>query len=299
MAADWMFTLQTPQGEVIERLESNGLPSVGEQFVDDTPPETVSLLDTNGAPSWTLQSPHWSLSSKVLLQITYRPAWQGIPEFTQISAARDYARRYCCEDSKKPVDFASIVYTTDDILRVEHLHELSIRGIGPCKALRLYLKAQPMPIGDVPARFHAELYKRCILEDHITHGWDRLEENADTLQHVDFHGPIVTFAIPCEQTAEQSVPPLLWKVHLPKNPDVSLESITVLHGALNVSHSAPTHIYINGYQSWSFSGSIVKGAPQPTSALFSVCSKAFNLGGSTPPVATDRKSTRLNSSHVD
>ncbi|KAI2489266.1 Melibiase [Fragilaria crotonensis] len=281
-----MFVLKSPQGEVIERLESNGQQSVGEMFPDDSAPETVSLLDSGGAPSWTLQSPHWTLTSKVLLQITYRPAWQAIPEYTRLSVTSDYARRYCCDDNHKPVDFSSIVYTTEDILRVEHLHELSIRGIGPCKALRLYLKAQPMHIGEVPARFHAELYKRCILEDHVTHGWDRLEENADTLQNVDFPGPIVTFAIPCKQTAEQSVPPLLWKVHLPKNSDVSLESITVLHGALNVAHSAPTHIYINGYQSWSFSGSIVKGAPQPGSALFSVWSKAFNLGGSAPPVAT-------------
>lgn len=284
--SNWAFVLRSPHGEVIERLESNGVPSTSETFADEAPPETESLLDSLAAPAWTLLSPHWSLSSNILLQITYRPAWQAIPEYTRLSVTGDYVRRTCCDEKHKPVDFSSILYTTEDILRVEHVHELTIRGIGPCKALRLYLQPKHMHVGDVPPHLHAKLHQRCSLNDHHSREWDRLDENADTLQDSDSPGPIVTFAIPCQQTAEQSTPPLLWKVHLPQNPDVSLENITVLHGALNISHSAPTHIYVNGYQSWSFSGSIVRGASQPTSALPSMYSKAFNLGGSPPPITT-------------
>lgn len=45
----------------------------------------------------------------------------------------------------------------------------------------------------------------------------------------------------------------------------------------------PTHIYINGWQSWSYSGTIKKGDKQPTSALPNLYSRAFNYGGSKPP----------------
>lgn len=252
--------------------------------MDEPLPETESLL--HGAPSWTLQSPHWSLTSRTLMEITYRPAWQAIPEYTQLPVSRDYARRSCSTHAPKPVDFSSMIYTTDDIVRVEHVDDLVIRGIGPCKALRLCLKAKNTHLGEVPPNFRLGLSKQCTLEDHLTHNWDRLEESADTLQDPDFSGPIITFAMPCTQTAEQSAPPLLWKVHLPQNPDVSLENITVLHGSLNITRSVPTHIYINGYQSWSFAGSIVKGARQPQTALPDLYTKAFNLGGSPPPVST-------------
>mmetsp|Transcript_5067 Transcript_5067/g.9624 ORF Transcript_5067/g.9624 Transcript_5067/m.9624 type:complete len:1254 (-) Transcript_5067:186-3947(-) len=47
--------------------------------------------------------------------------------------------------------------------------------------------------------------------------------------------------------------------------------------------SHPTNIYINGYQSWSFSGSVTQGDEQPKSAMPEFLSKAFNYGADVPP----------------
>mmetsp|Transcript_25914 Transcript_25914/g.30103 ORF Transcript_25914/g.30103 Transcript_25914/m.30103 type:complete len:1534 (+) Transcript_25914:234-4835(+) len=48
----------------------------------------------------------------------------------------------------------------------------------------------------------------------------------------------------------------------------------------------PHNIYINGYQSWSYAGSVKKGEEQPTTAMPDFLSRAFNYGGDVPPVAT-------------
>jgi len=125
-------------------------------------------------------------------------------------------------------------------------------------------------------------------------------------------GPIITFAIPDitthtnnnnNNTLIEDPPPLLWKVQFPPDPTIALEAITVLDGILDIpppddtadtkqqqqQHNAtPTNIYINGYQSWSYAGSIEKGAVQPTSALPDVCSKAFNYGADVPPPTSTR-----------
>ena len=45
----------------------------------------------------------------------------------------------------------------------------------------------------------------------------------------------------------------------------------------------PTHIYINGYQSWSYAGSVPRGENQPRSAMPDLFSGAFNAGGTVPP----------------
>jgi alpha-galactosidase len=76
-----------------------------------------------------------------------------------------------------------------------------------------------------------------------------------------------------------------------------METITVLEGRLETTpaaspnpqqqhHTEATHIFINGFQSWSFAGSLVKGHAQPQSAMPNVLSRAFNAGGSVPPPAT-------------
>jgi alpha-galactosidase len=297
--SDWAFVLTSLHGQTIERLEGDA-----QSYADDlendksqTPiQETESLLDPFASSSWTLHSPYWSLTSKILLQITYRPAWQAIPFYTNISLSEDCARRTCCANGHKSVEFSSVNFTTDDIVRLEHIQDMNIRGIvGPCKGLRLYLREKPMPIAEMPPKFHPYLHAMCSIEDHQTHSWDRMEERADNLGDPNHSGPLITFAMPCLRSADQYAPPLLWKVYLPQNPDVSLESLTILQGSLEVvgSKTEPTHIYINGYQSWSFSGSVVKGAPQPSSGLPEVYSKAFNLGGSPPPSVT----TLANHSH--
>ena len=94
---------------------------------------------------------------------------------------------------------------------------------------------------------------------------DRREEEETGRQH---DGPAITFCLPSIQTD----PPLLWKVLPPEIPEypIAVEIITVLDDCLRGLHRSgerPTHIYINGYQSWSFAGSLLRGQPQPKSAL--------------------------------
>lgn len=120
-----------------------------------------------------------------------------------------------------------------------------------------------------------------------------------------------------ENNNDSSVPPLsnatpiLWKVQFPPDRTIAIEAFTVLDGVLDVHPSHindcnnnnyseeddysdfecsachPTNIYINGYQSWSFSGSVSQGDEQPKSAMPEFLSKAFNYGASIPPAPTE------------
>mmetsp|Transcript_6028 Transcript_6028/g.8869 ORF Transcript_6028/g.8869 Transcript_6028/m.8869 type:complete len:1137 (+) Transcript_6028:217-3627(+) len=130
---------------------------------------------------------------------------------------------------------------------------------------------------------------------------------------------------------DTSPPPLLWKVQLPPDPSISLEAMTVLDGALdvhppekcrsddddrasksNVNNSNgnerrdyrirrdgdcnaahPTNIFLNGYQSWSFTGSVNQGDEQPKSAMPDFLSKAFNLGAESPPSPSETRGCGL------
>ncbi len=122
----------------------------------------------------------------------------------------------------------------------------------------------------------------------------------------------------------QDAAPLLWKVEFPPDPSIAIEAFTVLDGVLDVHPSDdddnnndgvdnedddscsscskddcdachPTNIYINGYQSWSFAGSVRQGEIQPTSAMPDFLSKAFNYGADVPPVANVRLNSSSNS----
>lgn len=115
------------------------------------------------------------------------------------------------------------------------------------------------------------------------------------------YGPVITFAIPyqgdneLEKNGIHKCPPLLWKVDHPPNPYVAVDSFLLMDGALHLhqqqskdevsaplsyrKYENPTNVYIHGYQSWSFSGSVVQGKDQPTSAMPYVLSAAFNRGG--------------------
>lgn len=129
-----------------------------------------------------------------------------------------------------------------------------------------------------------------------------------------------SYATSTNKQINMLAPPLLWKVEIPPDPSIALEAITVLDGSLNVhppslfensngdtlspggqeeeqeveSYSSdvsctachPTNIYINGYQSWSFSGSVTQGDEQPKSAMPDFLSKAFNYGADIPPPAS-------------
>ena len=125
-----------------------------------------------------------------------------------------------------------------------------------------------------------------------------------------------------EAATKRAAPPLLWKVQFPPDPSIALEAFTILDGSLDVhpdpnaserfsvngscagagangendnesysdsecDASHPTNIYINGYQSWSFTGSMNQGDVQPTSAMPDFLSKAFNQGAEVPPMPTE------------
>ncbi|NCP46097.1 MAG: hypothetical protein GW818_06680, partial [Flavobacteriales bacterium] len=113
--------------------------------------------------------------------------------------------------------------------------------------------------------------------------------SADSLEPTGHtRGPTITFAMPKDTTHDDDEPPLLWKVEIPPAPkdlSIALETLTVLDGPLlpqSQQHN-PTHMFINGFQSWSFAGSVPLGQPQPQSAMPDVYSRAFNHGASVPP----------------
>ncbi|KAL7540605.1 hypothetical protein ACHAXR_010246 [Thalassiosira sp. AJA248-18] len=135
---------------------------------------------------------------------------------------------------------------------------------------------------------------------------DKVDTDQKNVKH---WGPIITFAIPCQSNGDavnakalQKCPPLLWKVDHPPNPHVALDSFLLMDGALHLhthketkvdqhspssttssmtsyDYDTPTNVYIHGYQSWSFSGSVVQGEAQPKSAMPNLFSAAFNRGG--------------------
>jgi len=283
-SCDWVFSLKRPTGESMELRSTNNHTECLGTTDGSHVSETASLLEASSG--WNFHGPYWSISSDYLLKITYRPAWQSLPEYTNISATRDYCRR-ACGTNKKYVDIISQVYTTNDIQRVQELDTLSIRGVGACRGIRLFLKRKKMETNSCILRVdHQALSKQWALPHHRSHNWDRIKEEPDSLEVTDHIGIVITFAMPIHVVAEHGAP-VLWKIQLPACSRVALETITVLDGKLDASkhESSPTHVYINGYQSWSFSGSVAKGEPQPSTAMPNLASWAFNNGGSPPPTA--------------
>jgi len=196
---------------------------------------------------------------------------------------------------------------------------LWIRGVGYCHALRVYLKPKfgSYTTNRHDLRDH-ELIDDTIASDNDAgfelppmKPWDNSPsppwDEKDAEKDDRSVGPILTFAIPSQDPLSHSsrvdnkesfqihkCPPLLWKVEHPPNPNVAIDSFCLMEGKLNLNHhegaiatvqnpsqsaDKPTNIYINGYQSWSFSGSVEKGQPQPKSAMPNVVSEAFNRGG--------------------
>lgn len=315
---DWTFSLVVPSTKDSEQpIAAVHLSSAGGVATSVTPteppvraeagvstdneynvPETTSLLSPNSDKrdgGWTFSSPDWSLSSRNLLKITFRPAWQALPEYTNISAARTCCRKLSCSSScSGPTEMYSQVYTTQQVERVKELVDLRIRGLGSCRGVQLFLKHKSCPFGKdyVPIELRDALRRQEKLDAHCTNEWDREMDEPDSLPRPPWeqdvsdrqqYGPILTFAMPIDNSG----PPLLWKVEMPPNPLIAVETYTMLDGCLDINdtHHFPTHIYINGYQSWSFSGSVVQGNKQPQSAMHDVFSRAFNHGGYAAPKA--------------
>lgn len=281
----------------------------------ETKPQ-VSPLKSTG---WTFSSPFWTLQSSILLRMVYKSAWQRLPSYTTTRCCQSQTRmlgtvgsfakasflKCCCSCCAIEDPFHSICLTTDDIDSVESLASLEIRGVGECSAIRLYLAwpeeafQQAVP-SNIPSEYRENL------DEHMEHARSNRQGDDNFLrsmkQEVDVdlasadsleptghtRGPTITFAMPKDTTHDDDEPPLLWKVEIPPAPkdlSIALETLTVLDGPLlpqSQQHN-PTHMFINGFQSWSFAGSVPLGQPQPQSAMPDVYSRAFNHGASVPP----------------
>ena len=311
--------------------------------------ERVSLLQTvadhlndtenKNTIGWTLQSPFWTLQARNLLTITYGPAWQALPAFTNRSCPT-----FCCGGSScccscygvtaAHRDFVSETFSCHDIVAIQRLENVYITGAGNCHGLQVQLRPLQgqRDLPDMPTSQYQQAWQEKLqnIQTNRRQIWRQQHEHQQesersVLNNNNNHsndptsilpGPIITFCLP----KALPDPPLLWKVELPALADkpIAMESITVLDGALqscsssssgggltsltaeqqrqrmtSSTHSSelkedmssPTHIFINGFQSWSFAGSIVKGRPQPKSGLPDTFSRAFNYGGSPPPPA--------------
>jgi hypothetical protein len=270
--------------------------------------ESSSLLDDEEAESvsspgvgWTFQSPYWSLSVRELLRVTYFPAWQALPAYTNTRTfssccgARGAAALGC---GGNPIDYSTFTYTTADVVSVRHVDAVQIPGVGTCRGVQLQLRSFECAVsgsvyyGPVPESMQIAWLAHLaqIQQSRQSRGLPVPPVPTDATHDGEggaaTRGPIITFCLP----ASRDDPPLLWKVTFPTvlNRNIAIESLTVFDGALVIDrnrHPTPTHIYINGFQSWSFAGSVPRGHAQPTSAMPNVLSRAFNYGGSVPPPA--------------
>mmetsp|Transcript_45926 Transcript_45926/g.112035 ORF Transcript_45926/g.112035 Transcript_45926/m.112035 type:complete len:1256 (+) Transcript_45926:70-3837(+) len=311
---------------------------------------------------WRFYSPVYGmeLQSSTILRLSYRPAWQGIPEYTKNKRQRSVHRALskltcgcCCstsndddeeeedsadDDNEDVVDSSRSrrrrhnnneeeeqiweVYTTKHIQKVEKIDNLQIRGMGQCQAVQVYLSIlggsgngeNDDDNGNdysnldrsmaTPRKYQTALdLHRQRMEQPKENSWTRFTCPGDTLEETQAESQnvnnqdggnndmddmiVVTFAVPVMTEASHD-PPLLWKVDIPPQrfgQDMVLDNITVLDGCVDL-HEPSTHVYIQGYQSWSYTGSVWKGQKQPQPAMLDVFSKAFNLGGCVPDLPT-------------
>jgi len=284
----------------------------------------------------------WSMNAANLLTITYRPRYQALPSYTNISIHRDIlcrlvgmnhnCKHHTTSDNysnlrrglfQKKIDWMHLVYTHDDIRKIEILSEkedYNIDGIGSCMAIQVYLRSKQnnelSSSGSTSNNSNSSRQKvptkmasKMSNEDHPNVEYQSVDRNIDSEANNDSNeddffnkktnGPIITFAIP-KQSNERignSCKPLLWKVSMPTDPSIAIETVTVLNGSLsNISKStmptptsstvpSPTHVFLNGWQSWTFTGSVLKNTTQPKSALADTFSLSFNKGGTLPPIS--------------
>jgi len=292
---------------------------------------------------WTLSSPFWSLQSSILLKMTYKPAWQVLPDYTNrkcktssssmlgsIGSTLTAGACCCCCSVGGSDPYHSITFTTADICHVETISNVSIRGlVGECSGIRLHLKYpencfEMVVPSNVPQAYqtnwtdqleHAKLNNPQQQQQGQPDGGNNNNFLHQVKQEIDSDlsasvsdslpptqhtaGPTITFAMPKDTAHADDEPPLVWKVELPapSGGPIALESLTILDGPLLWSQQTPTtkqqqqqqptHIYVNGFQSWSFAGSIPIGQKQPKSAMPNMFSKAFNHGGTLPPASLE------------
>ncbi|GKY90624.1 hypothetical protein MPSEU_000035900 [Mayamaea pseudoterrestris] len=292
--------------------ESDSLVETRQMTATDTQNAANMSPAAYTSTGWSFASPYWTLESDVLLSVTYFPAWQALAEFTKRSCACCYSKSSiccgsCCGAAEEIVDYVCRKYTTRDVLAVQVVTDYpEISDMGSCSALKVYLPNLPLLDDDqtrVPPHLAAawqqakeRMSANAASRTNQTTTTASLDDDVSGVSDIDddtlSSAICLVFALP---KIKDNDPPLLWRVEFPALQDYALESLTVLDGYLSTK-PAPnnllqatvvdaTHIYINGYQSWSFAGSIPRGHPQPTSALPNVFSRAFNYGASCPPNA--------------
>ena len=259
------------------------------------------LDDDEPKDCWKFHSPAHGLAlqSSTLLRLSYKPAWQSIPEFTKGKRQRAVSQKlFSCCKSSDDLEEEQIweVYSTKHIVKTEKL-KTTIRGYGTCQAVQVFSK----PLGDAsfddmtpPKKFATALkLHQERAKNQKMHSWTRFTEPSDTLPESkddDSEYIVLTFAVPLDSNlcGHNHDPPLLWKVDIPPHwsgDSLTLDTITVMDGTVDLREPA-TAVYIEGYQSWSFTGTVWKGDKQPSSAMPNVFSKAFNLGGCLPEAPT-------------
>lgn len=268
------------------RLNSNQ-PSTTEHQENDAldDDERQGLITaTTRSCCWKLESPYWSVECKQLFSITYAPAWQTMPEHTiSTRSTSPCGATCCCPDHSDDDDkYTTDVFGVPDIISVEPM-TITVHGDDPLPGLRI--TCRPLELeGD----FQVPTYLQSAWRQHQNRASSN-HRSEDVLS-----GPVVEICLATTTDA-----PLLSRVTIPPNPDfpIAIRTITLFDGTLQTAASTdrggdndqPTHIFINGYQSWSFAGSVPRGDPQPKSRLCDVFSKAFNNGATLPPHMNRKK----------
>ncbi|GAX29450.1 hypothetical protein FisN_16Hh109 [Fistulifera solaris] len=302
MATDeWTFQIRFPTPvdgqQLLELRQARPSKESDHPHSTSNDDERVSLLLQNSttvcSTGWRLTSPFWSIQSSILLSLTYFPAWQALPEYTTHACSSCCCCHVegCCGTKQ---DFLTEYFTVEDVVKVQMVEAHQIRGIGMCRAVQLHLRPLLYESYPIPPQLQSAWETHL---EHMEHNQNELSEQPsnDVSSKNSHAGPVLTFCLSSTQTD----PPLLWKVEIPAlQTAIAMETITVFEGKLQAAGSGyfPTHTYVNGFQSWTFSGSIPRGAPQPQSAMPDRVSRAFNAGGAPPP--TDATILTSSSSYV-
>jgi hypothetical protein len=290
---EYLFSIQTATDlHTLSRHQATNRRTTDDSDDEAAEDESVPLV-ASSLGGWTLTSPHWSLSSDVLLSVTYAAPWQVLQQFTRCTYGTACAGCCCGCGCVATTEYMTQQFTCRDIVKVETVSEHNIRGMGSCQGMRVYLRGLGLDtLTPIPEAFQETWHEHVERASQNAQTNDvqlvkREQELFDADDVSTGNHIVLTFCLPTQETD----PPLLWKIHLPVSQPVAIETLTVLDGELFTHKEEVTHIYINGYQSWSFAGSIPKSTPQPTSALPDMYSRAFNYGASMPPASEIRNAT--------
>lgn len=237
------------------------------------------------------------------------------------------------------IDFIRESYTHEDICKVKYETSLNpiIDGVGRCMMLYVHLKckrkikdkyaeeekkrrtsmdhlkhSKPSSVAvsamiDNPHFYNPDFEDELIQQEFPE---EDIKKNIPGPTREEDDHIILTFAIPIPNGKKYKkqangnhlnpAPPLLWKVSLPQDPSIAIETLTVLNGTLSTPNTlpSPSHVFINGWQSWSYAGSVPKGAPQPKPALPDMFSLAFNQGATAAPMSRSIDNKWLNSTSL-